>query len=144
MTLEETTNLLRYIAAIDGRRITKDTTTAWQHLFARHDYQPVFDATQTAIRNASGRYLEASMIFDVLRRQPTTQHPTRRCPHGQPLGNYCHDCVHTHDCYVCQPNADPAIMRNIIKLADHTGHGKTAAQQGINTTCPCNMCGGPQ
>jgi hypothetical protein len=102
MSPEETRKLLRYIAAIDGRKVTNDGVTAWHQLLGGYTYADTKTATETAIKNASGKYLEVGMIFDVLRGQPSRAH-SRWCDHGVPLGDYCHDCTHPPGCPTCRP-----------------------------------------
>lgn len=102
MTLEETKELLRYIAAIDGRRITSDTTRAWHDLLKPYPKPLVWKSTRVAIKNAAGKYLEISAIVDVIRAEQRTS-TIRTCEHGSPVGGFCHDCTHPPGCPMCIP-----------------------------------------
>jgi hypothetical protein len=96
MTHEETRKLLRFIAAVDGRKVTRDTVHAWNQLLSAWTYAEAKAAAETAIKNSAGKYLEIGLIIAVLRGEPLTR-PTSGCDHGVPRGQYCHDCTHDPD-----------------------------------------------
>lgn len=102
MTLEETKELLRYIAAIDGRRVTSDTPRAWHDILAPYSKPLVWKASRIAIKNLGGKYLEISAIVDVIRSEQRTS-TIRTCEHGAPIGAACHDCTHPPGCVMCRP-----------------------------------------
>ena len=102
MTADETKELLRYIAAIDGRKVTADTVRAWHDILKPFAAHLVWKSTRTAIKNAAGKYLEISHIVDVIRSEQRAS-GFRTCEHGSPIGAHCHDCTHPPDCAACMP-----------------------------------------
>ena len=126
MTLEETKELLRYIAAIDGRRVTPDTIRAWHDILAPYSKPLVWKASRIAIKNLGGKYLEISAIVDVIRSEQRTS-TIRTCEHGAPIGAACHDCTHPPGCLMCAPvrgvsdtpEARRATVHAFAAKADH-------------------------
>lgn len=108
MTLEETNNLVRFVAAIDGRKVTKDTVTAWHQMLAGYTYLETKRAAEVAVKNTSRDYITVAEIVAVIRSDYVRAGNTGRaqCEHGIPLGTPCHDCSHDPEwCQACMPQA---------------------------------------
>ena len=105
MTREEAKQLVRFLAALDGRKVTSDAVEAFHQMLGGYAYAEAKEAAQTAVRNTTRDYATVGEIISVLNgKQVRAGHRSRpECEHGLPLGVPCHDCTHPPDCPACRP-----------------------------------------
>ena len=118
MTLEETGNLVRFVAAIDGRRVTRDTVQAWHQMLAGYTYLETKRAAESAVKNTSRDYITVAEIVAVIRGEYVRAGSTGKshCDHGVPLGTPCHDCTHDPEwCQQCMPIAGVSDTRENMR-----------------------------
>lgn len=104
MTLDETAKLVRFLAALDGRKVTNDVIHAHHQMLAQHTYLDAKRAAETAARNTRRDHTTIAEILAVLNGQAARAgQPTyRTCAHGVTKPAYCHDCTHTPNaCELC-------------------------------------------
>jgi hypothetical protein len=90
MNLEESKKLLRYLAGIDGRKVTNDATHAVHTLLKPFNYADVFDAVERVVeRHPGDQWISLPKVRALLESARPTNRPT--CEHGIPTGQ-CHDC----------------------------------------------------
>ena len=103
MTLDEAHKLVRFLAALDGRKVHSDSAHAFHQMLGQYDYVDAKRATETAAKNTPRDYCTIAEIVSVLHGQAhragltTTNH----CNHGVPKPGYCHDCTHKLPCDLC-------------------------------------------
>lgn len=105
MTREETRQLVRFVAALDGRKVTNDTVEAFHQMLAGYTYADAKAAAKTAIRNTSRDYCTIAEILQVANGQTPSDGAPRipECVHGMPRNVACHDCNHDPGCAMCEP-----------------------------------------
>lgn len=104
MTFEESKQLVRFLAGLDGRRVTQEAAHAFHQMLGNYTYADAKAAAQTAVRNTTRAQCTVGEILSVLNGQAGAGIPrSRYCTHGVPLGAPCHDCTHPADCPMCMP-----------------------------------------
>ena len=90
MNLEESKKLLRYLAGIDGRKVTNDAAHAVHKLLQPFDYADALDATEIVVeRHPGDQWISLPKVRALLESKRPANRPV--CEHGVPLGQ-CHDC----------------------------------------------------
>lgn len=93
MNLEESKKLLRYLAGIDGRKVTNDAAHATHKLFRDYDLVDAMEAAERTIeRNPEDPYVSLQKIRSLLDSARPAARP--ECRHGVPHGSACYDCTH--------------------------------------------------
>ena len=110
MNLAETTELLDYLSAIDGRQVTAEKVKAWNEVIGYLDYPLAKESAILAQREQTINFVEPKHIIAMsykikenlkreqsIHREPETDgtwgSPMPKCVHGKGL-LYCDPCCH--------------------------------------------------
>jgi len=115
MTLEDSKKLLRYLAGIDGRKVTNDAAHAIQKLLAQFDYVDVLEAVERVVeRHPDDQWISLPKVRNLL--ESARAMPHAECEHGVPESTPCHDCTHDPDtCDMCRPVAGISDTRDNMR-----------------------------
>lgn len=90
MNTEESKKLLRYLAGIDGRKVTNDAVHAAHRLLQAFNYDDVMDAVERVVeRHPGDQWISLPKVRALLESARPLNRPM--CQHAIPVGQ-CHDC----------------------------------------------------
>jgi len=121
MNLEESKKLLRYLAGIDGRKVTNDAAHAVHTLLQPFNYADAFDAVERVVeRHPDDQWISLPKVRALLESARPINRPT--CEHGIPAGQ-CHDCEQDNP---SQPGPPARTQTQVIASLD-LGKGQWTA-----------------
>ena len=108
MNLAETTELLDYLSAIDGRQVTAEKVKAWNEVIGYLDYSLAKDSAILAQRQDNIAYVEPKHIIAMshkIKEQKKTQENREKAlaETEQVKGSPMPKCVHGKGLLLCDP-----------------------------------------